>query len=774
MVRFYEWSRTHRLLFALLVIVWLGLCGYLMPGLEKLTSSSHDFENPRSPNVVSRNEIAASTGIDPDANVIVVQPLDSPVTSLESTRRIQDVVRHLDQSPYVVDSTSYLTDRDGSYVSIAGDATVIIGRLAPYAATDEVAIARDIDADLAELPDISVGGTLMANYELNQMVPQDLVRAEMIAFPVVFILAFLIFGGLISALLPVIGGAFTIVSTFGLLVTINSELNLSTFALNITMGLGMGLTIDYTLLMLYRYREEIGRGFEPAEAVRRALRTAGRTIASSATIVALSLICLTIFPQRFLYSMGIGGALAATFAGIFATVVLPVLLVTLGKRLDWLSIRALRRRAARSDDDARAASGGWYRLSHWVTRRALLVAVVSAAVLIVAGLPFLRVAFTGVSADLLPASSSARVVSEAVADDFDLPHATGYALLYSTAPIDRIAEIDHISLTGPPLTLDSGRIWVSFGIDVDALDPAAVAAVRQVKQTVGSYGMVGGQTASYIDLRTDLRHRLAPVIILLLMISIGTLMVMTMSVILPLKSALMSALMLSATFGILVLIFQDGRFESILDYTSQHALDSTQPLLLGVIVLALSTDYSVFLLTRIKEYVDSGVPPTEAVALGLQRTGAVVTAAAILLAVAIGAFATSSLVFIKILGIGVAVAVLIDAFVIRLFLVPSLMALLGRWNWWAPSWLLPVLGGLNARVGERGSADDAADPTDPSAVEGDPSTSTERSEADIAADTTASPDDAADPAGATGSTTGTESVDAAEPATSGTAPTTGT
>lgn len=712
MVRFYEWSRTHRLLFALLVVVWLGLCGYLMPGLERLTASSYDFENPRSPNVVSRDEIADATGIDPDANIIVIQELDQPVTSTASTQRIREVSRALEASPHVVDTTSLLTAQDASFVSNSGDATVIMGRLAPYTATDEVAIASDLTDDLASLPDIQVGGTLMANYELNQIVPKDLLRAEMIAFPVVFILAFLLFGGLISALLPVIGGGFTIVSTFGLLVTINSELTLSTFALNITMGLGMGLTIDYTLLMLYRYREEIGRGYDPVEAVRRSLRTAGRTIASSATIVALSLICLAIFPQRFLYSMGIGGALASVFAGIFATVVLPVLLVTLGKRLDWLSVRALRRRADRAEDESRASSGGWYRLSHWVTRRAVLVTIVSATILIVAGLPFLRVAFTGVSAEQLPASSPARVVSDAIADDFDLPHATGYALLYSTAPINRITEIDHISLTGPPEVLENGRIWVPFGLDIDALDPAAVDAVREVKQAVGSYGMVGGQTASYVDLRTDLVHRLPPVIILLMMISIGTLMVMTMSVILPLKSALMSGLMLSATFGVLVLVFQDGRFERFLGYTSQHALESTQPLLLGVIVLALSTDYSVFLLTRIKEYVDSGVPPTEAVALGLQRTGTVVTAAAILLAVAIGAFATSSLVFIKILGVGVAVAVLLDAFLIRLLLVPSLMALLGRWNWWAPAWLRPVLGDLNARVGEGGHPDPAVGPAE--------------------------------------------------------------
>lgn len=703
MARLFEWARTHRLLFGLVVLIWLGTCIFLMPGLERLTSSSQDFENPRSPNVTAREEIGAATGIDPDATVIVMQHLDQSVNSMNSTRLIQDITDKLNDSRYIADSQSFLDDRNPAFVSQSGDATVVIGQLAPYTASEETAVASEFTEAFADTPGVTLGGSLIANYEINEMVLHDLIRAEMIAFPLVFILAFLIFGGLISSLLPVLGGMFTVFSTFGLLVLINNNgLDLSTFALNITIGLGMGLTIDYTLLMLYRYREEIARGLSPIDATRRTVQTAGRTVASSSSIVALSMICLTIFPQRFLYSMGIGGALAALFAGIFATTLLPVLLVSLGKRLDWLSISALRRRRNRQDAEAAQAGGGaWYRLSHWVTRHAVIVAVVSATILIVAGLPFLRVAFTGISTDMLPASSPTRVVDEQLTDEFTLPDATGYALLTSLTPINRITEINHVSLTGPPQELADGRYWVNFALDVGVLDPDGVQAVREVKEAVGSYGMVGGRTASFIDLQTDLVHRLPPVTILLLMISIGTIMVMTMSLILPFKSVLMSALMLSATFGVLVLVFQDGRFEGILRYTSQHALESTQPLLLGVIILALSTDYSVFLLTRIKEYVDAGVSSTEAVALGLQRTGAVVTAAAILLAIAIGAFSTSSLVFIKIIGVGAAAAVLMDAFVIRLFLVPSLMALLGKWNWWAPKGLRKMLGEVNARVGER-------------------------------------------------------------------------
>jgi RND superfamily putative drug exporter len=327
-------------------------------------------------------------------------------------------------------------------------------------------------------------------------------------------------------------------------------------------------------------------------------------------------------------------------------------------------------------------------------RRPIPLAALSAALLIALGLPFAGIKFNSVDQTALPTTSDARIVNETLKRDFGWP--TGAVLnVVVEAPMSAASEVQsfaqsvqsapNVAHVGPPQPVGSDTWKFDVQLSGGNFDPATQDAVREIRSKPSPYPvLVSGQAAAFVDLQASLASRLPIAITLVAGATIVLLFLMTGSLLLPIKAVVMNLLTLSAAFGVLVLIFQDGRFQDLLQYTSQGALESTQPVLLFAIVFGLSTDYGVFLLTRIKESHDAGVPNKEAVALGLQRTGRIITAAALLFCVAIGAFATSQIIFIKELGIGIAAGVLVDATIVRAFLVPSLMALLGSWNWWSP------------------------------------------------------------------------------------------
>ena len=345
--------------------------------------------------------------------------------------------------------------------------------------------------------------------------------------------------------------------------------------------------------------------------------------------------------------------------------------------------------------------GPWYRFSQWVMKRPGPIALATAVLLIVMGLPFLRIDFTGVDASVLPTERSARVVQDALDTEFPAGRTTPIYVAAETGDAAAVREwagtlrdlgADAVS---PPQQADG--VWrIDVVTGADPLSDEAQELVRDIRERAAPFPYrVGGGTAAFMDQQTSLADSLPVALMLLAGSTLVILFIMTGSVVLPIKALLMNILSLTAAFGLLVLIFQDGRFESLLAYESQGALESTQPILLFCVAFGLSTDYGVFLLTRIKEARDGGLPDKEAVAVGLERTGRIVTFAALLFCIAIGSFATSEVVFIKELGVGTALAVLIDAFIVRALLVPSLMALLGKWNWWAPR----PLARLHARLG---------------------------------------------------------------------------
>ena len=638
------------------------------------------------------------------AGVDVVALVDTPggAASPQARARVAEVARELRADP---DMAGVVTFEQGGRALVARDgrSTYVAGTLHPGA--DENDAGERLIDRFEGRPGVTLGGFAVASPQVNEQVSEDLARAEMLAFPLLFLLSFLFFRSIVAALLPLLVGGMAIVLTmFGL--RVGSEFgSISVFALNVTTGLGLGLAIDYSLFMVSRYREELAKVGPGAEAIRRTLATAGRTVLFSSLTVAAALGSLLIFPQRFLYSMGIGGMMVAVLAGAVALLVLPAVLALLGRRVNALAPRRLQRAA---EADARPAqSGAWYRLSRAVMRRPGTIAVTSAAVLIAMGIPFLGIKLTAVDASVLPEASSARQVDTALKRDFDVRRTTPITLVARTEPgpaleryLDRVRSVPGVLEVGAPRRED-GLMLVDAVPRRGALSEESQEAVRDVRGLDPPFEVLSrGATATLVDLKESLVNHLPAALAVLMGTTLIVLFLMTGSVVLPIKALLMNLLTMSATFGLLVLIFQDGRFEGLLDYTSQGALEATQPIFLFAVAFGLSTDYGVFLLARVKEARDAGVANDEAVAVGLERTGRIVTAAALLFSVAVGAFATSEIIFIKELGIGTALAVLIDATIIRALLVPSLMQLLGDWNWWAPR----PLARLHARIGLREGA----------------------------------------------------------------------
>jgi uncharacterized membrane protein YdfJ with MMPL/SSD domain len=503
----------------------------------------------------------------------------------------------------------------------------------------------------------------------------------------------------------------SIMLTFLGLTIAAGPIDISIFALNLVTGLGLGLAIDYSLFIVSRYREELAAHGPGATAITNTLNTAGRTVLFSSLTVAAALASLLVFPQKFLYSMGLGGVLVSLSAAAVALILLPAVLALLGPRVNALAPERLKRK---SEADARnTESGFWYRLSRFVMRRPGRVAIAAGTVMIVLGLPFLRVDFTALSAKVLPADTEIRMVDSALERDFPPNRSTPvYVVAETTDRADlaayraRLARLPDAVAVSParPLSGEVSRIdVVSRGNEVSDRSQNLVKDVRGLDPSFQT--LVGGRTAEFLDERASIADHLPIALAIVALATFAVLFLMTGSVILPIKAILMNVLTLSAAFGLLVLIFQDGRLEGFLDYQSLNALDLTQPVVLFAVAFGLSTDYGVFLLGRIKEARDRGASDREAVAIGLERTGRIVTAAALLFCVAIGAFATSQIIFIKQVGLGTAFAVLLDATIIRALLVPALMEMLGKWNWWAPR----PLRRLHQRIGlsESGGAEPA-------------------------------------------------------------------
>jgi putative drug exporter of the RND superfamily len=695
------------------VLIGAVICAVVAGAFGAGVSNSlwpYSADDPASQSVKAGNRFEASAGRQIDAGVVA---LVSPgrVDTARARRRVEQVATELRAQPAVAQVQSFYTTHNPDMVSRDRRSTYVLAYFKPLSDKALKDVAQQIEHRFAGQGDVKLGGGAVANAQANTQVGNDLARAELLAFPFIFLLSLVFFRSLVAALLPPLLGGLAIVVTFFVLRIVASFVDVSVFALNFTTGLGLGLAIDYSLFMVSRYREESAKHGYGAEALTRTLQSAGRTVLFSSLTIAAAVASLMVFPQSFLYSMGIAGAIVAVTAATLALTVLPALLTVLGPRVNALAPKRLQRAA---DREARPAGQGfWYRLSHLVMRRPAQVALASAALLIALGLPFAHVKFIQSDARVLPTTASARQVDTALKRQFP-PNRTSPLEVVVGAPANsaqvkqlaaRIGGLPDVSAVAPARAAGPDNALIAVAPAHGPLSTQTEQLVRNVRAiSAPVYVGVAGETASFVDLEHSLGAHLPLVLAIVIGATLLVLFLFTGSVLLPVKAVLMNFLTLSAMYGILVFVFQDGHLQGLLSFHSEGALDATQPIFLFAVGFGLATDYGVFLLSRIKEAREAGASNAEAVAVGLERTGRIVTAAALLFAVAIGAFATSQIVFIKELGIGAALAVLIDASIIRALLVPSLMRLFGSANWWAPRPLRRLYDRIGLRDGASASS----------------------------------------------------------------------
>jgi uncharacterized membrane protein YdfJ with MMPL/SSD domain len=676
-------SRRARLVLVLAAIVFVA-AGALGAGVAKRLDP-FGADDPTTESVIADQRLQEA-GFRQPTLVVLITGLDARAS--RGRARVDAVTRRVMRDPDVASVASYLSTGSRDFLSREGRATYLAVALKPTGDHAEQDAAARVAGSLTGVRGVTVGGTALAERQVNKQVERDLRTAELYAFPLVFLVSLFFFRSLVAALLPLLVGGLAIVGTLFVLRVARELTSVSIFALNVATGLGLGLGIDYSLFLVSRYREELARAGPGYEALRRTLCTAGRTVFFSALTVAGALASLLIFPQRFLYSMGISGVFVALLAAAIALVVLPAVLALLGQRVNGLAPAFLARRAER---EARPSQHGfWYRLARLVMRRPAPIAATAAVLLVVLGLPFLGVKYTAADARILPSSASARQVDDMLRTRFP-PHRDTPITLAITGDARQAAQVAHAAdeqpgaaAVRPPLRV-AGQLYavqvISAAAPYRGSSQRLVHRLRELPSNV----LVTGASAHYVDMQASLAWHLPLALAIVAALTIAVLFAMTGSLILPLKQLLMNTLTIGAMFGILVWIFQDGRLQGLLAYTSQGALEAPQLLLLFAVIFGLSTDYGVFLLSRIKEARDHGHSDPEAIALGLERTGRIVTAAALLFSIVFFAFLTSKIVITKELGLGTALAVLIDASIVRALLVPSLMRLLGRWNWWAPA-----------------------------------------------------------------------------------------
>ncbi|KUN21320.1 transporter [Streptomyces antibioticus] len=563
--------------------------------------------------------------------------------------------------------------------------------------------------------DVSIGGAAQIRAEVQDTSREDLARAEVIALPLTLLILVLVFRSAVAALLPVIIGLIAIVGTNASLRVITGFTDVSVFALNLTTALGLGLAVDYGLFIVRRYREELHGGAPPATAVRTTLGTAGRTVAFSALTVAVALSAMLLFPMYYLRSFAYAGISVVLIAAAAALVVLPALLLVLGKRIDALDLtRIFRRRSAEAT--APDASGRrWRRIGEAVVKRPVVFAVTAVAFLVALGAPFLGVTFGNIDDRQLPKDAEAHQVHQVIRDGFTSrptgeldvvaqgvdgkSRATDIASYATTlSRLDGVVRVNSSAGTyaegrlvqqpGPANAryTTTGASYLAVEPSLEDVSPESQDLVRAIRDVPSPFPvLVGGGAAELVDTQDTLADRLPYALLAMVGVTMVLLFLMTGSVVVPLKAVVLNVLSLSATFGALVWVFQDGHLSGLLgDFTVTGFIPATLPVLMFCVAFGLSMDYEVFVLSRIKEEYDRTGDTTRAIVFGLQRSGGVVTAAAAVLSVVLVAIGTSQITNMKMLGLGLALAVLMDAIVVRGVLVPSVMQLLGRANWWAP------------------------------------------------------------------------------------------
>ncbi len=591
----------------------------------------------------------------------------------------------------------------------------------------------ELERRLTKVPDLqtSVGGGPVFYADIQAVSEQDLRRAELLAFPFAIIALLLVFRSMVAAVLPAIVGGAAVSVTLAIIFWLGQLTPLSIFVLNITTLFGLGLGVDYSLFMVSRFREELARGHDVNEAVAITVATAGRAVTFSGLTVSIGLLGLVIFPVNMLRSVGIGGVMVVAMAVLAATTLLPAVLSILGTRVNLLPVRLPR--LWKSRQSVAEHHGFWYRLSHFVMRYPVRIFVPVLLILILLGLPFLGVRFSSPDASILPDNVPSRQTYDLLATRFNSRESTPIVLAIQTTgnvmtetnirnlydyiqrieADPRVARVDSIVSADPRFTLDQYEqfyLHPSINVDpyvsalsrstvagntmavqiiskYDALDLRSQALAQTIRNTPPGHGitvLVSGQSAANIDYVTSLYTSFPIAILVVALVTYIVLFFFFRSVILPLKAILMNTLSILASYGALVIIFQDGFLHQMLGFTPLGFVEASSPILLFCALFGLSMDYEVFLLSRIQEAFWQTGDNRQAVALGLERSGGIITSAAVIVIVVSACFATADIILVKALGLGMALAVALDATLVRGLLVPATMRLLGNLNWWLP------------------------------------------------------------------------------------------
>jgi RND superfamily putative drug exporter len=715
-------------------IVLIGIAAFYGSGLFSVLKGA-DLSVPGSDSVNAQQILDTSLhGGTPDV-VILMQADGLRPTDPAFRSAAQSLLATLGSRQEVSSITSYYSTGSDRFLSKDGRETFAIVQLSN---TDESVKEHEyplLEPLLVAPPlHLTIGGAVPFHLQLNEQIFKDTEFAEQLAFPIVLILLVIIFRGVIAALLPLLIGGTIIIFAFAFLRVLTNITSVSAFAINTVIGPGLGLAIDYALLMVTRFRQELARSNgDVPQALRKTMSTAGRAVLFSGLTVSVSLVGLLFFPETSLSSIGLGIISTVVLALLCTLIILPAILALLGSRVNLLSFRKPARQVQYSPSQQHQ-QGAWGRIAETVMRWPIPVIIGVIAFLLTLGYPFLNVSFYTATSDttMLPADAPARIASDHLTHDFAQQGSSQVVIAVTTsgdvlsasnlAKLDTyvrqienlagVVRVDSLVTVDPALSLEQYQqlygqpqslnpqlasvtqqlaqgpsTKVAVFMQPTDFSPDAVNLVHKIRALSPPQGLtplVDGPTARQIDLLGSIQATIPLALAVIVAAIFLLLFLMTGSILVPLKAVVINLLSLTATFGALVWIFQEGHLQDVLNFQASGHIDGTQPVIMFAIAFGLSMDYEVFLLSRIKEEYDATGNNRWAVSAGLQQTGGLITSAALLLAVVLGAFSLSHIAFVKSVGIGLVIAILMDATIIRVLLVPATMRLLGKWNWWAP------------------------------------------------------------------------------------------
>ena len=680
--------------------------------------------------------------------LVLYRDTDADAASADFQQRVADSLARLEQDEAVESVLTYRTLQDPALISEDGHATFAVVNLNLELASDEAIAAAPRLRDLIDRPDdveVYVTGQPIIEHQFNLEAEEDLLRAELVSVPVALVILLVVFGTVVGASLPLMVAALSVPTAFSVIALIASQMEMSIFVSNVASMIGLALAIDYSLFMVSRFREELQRA-DVATAVERTVATIGKAVAVSGVAVAIGLSALIVFEAPALRSMGIGGVVVVLSTLVFALTALPALLGMLGPRVNRLRVPVPRWLGPRAGEDeaGEARRGVWARIASFVMARPLSVAVPTLVLLIGAGLPFLHLQLsTGGNLNDFP-EGEARTGLQILRDEFATgdQNATVVALRFDDDVVaterqdavrdytERLAQLPDVtqvtSIFTPPPGVDAGQYQMALAAPAEQRPPAlndyigqwmaddtfrlevfsrveadsargrdVVERIRGVAPPDGAQPLISGVAARSDEFLRAFDSSIPMAVTIVIGVTLVVLFLTFGSILLPIKAILMSLLSISASFGALVWIFQDGNLSGLLDFTASGTIIASTPVIMFAILFGLSMDYEVLLLSRIRErYVATG-DNRRSVAEGIGATGGIITGAALIMVAVFGAFALGDLLAIKALGLGMALAVLIDATIVRGILVPAFMRVMGSWNWWAPE----PLQRLVARVG---------------------------------------------------------------------------